>query len=54
VRTTRSRRLHLALGRASDAYPPEREGGDDSAMYADVTVDVSEDSRLSVDGEVTQ
>ena len=52
MRTTRSRRLHLALGRASDAYPPEGEGGGDSAIYADAAVDAPEDARLSVDGDV--
>ena len=54
MRTIRPKRLHLALGRASDAYPPEGEGGGDSAIYADATVDMPEDARLSVDGNVVQ
>ena len=46
--------VHLALGRAYDSCLPEGETGNDSAVHVDLITDVSEDSRLLVDGEVVQ
>ncbi|MFC6872946.1 aminopeptidase [Halobellus marinus] len=46
--------VHLALGRAYDACLPEGESGNDSAVHVDLITDVSERSRLEVDGEVIQ
>ena len=46
--------VHLALGRAYDACLPDGESGNDSAVHVDLITDVSEDSRLEVDGEVIQ
>ncbi|MFC6786695.1 aminopeptidase [Halobaculum halobium] len=46
--------VHLALGRAYDACVPEGESGNDSAVHVDMITDVSEDSRMLVDGEVVQ
>ncbi|WP_049985266.1 aminopeptidase [Halobellus rufus] len=46
--------VHLALGRAYDACLPEGEAGNDSAVHVDLITDVSENSRLEVDGEVVQ
>ncbi|QLG28115.1 aminopeptidase [Halorarum halophilum] len=46
--------VHLALGRAYDSCLPEGETGNDSAVHVDMITDVSEDSRLLVDGEVIQ
>ncbi|NHN48321.1 aminopeptidase [Halostella sp. JP-L12] len=46
--------VHLALGRAYDSNLPEGESGNDSAVHEDMITDVSEDSRLEVDGEVVQ
>jgi aminopeptidase len=46
--------VHLALGRAYDACLPEGESGNESATHSDLIVDMSEDSRLVVDGEVVQ
>ncbi|RQG93128.1 aminopeptidase [Natrarchaeobius halalkaliphilus] len=46
--------VHLALGRAYDACLPEGESGNDSAVHVDLITDVSEDSRLEIDGEVAQ
>ena len=46
--------VHLALGRAYDACLPAGEAGNDSAVHVDMITDVSEDSRLVVDGEVVQ
>ncbi|MDQ2051808.1 aminopeptidase [Natronolimnohabitans sp. A-GB9] len=46
--------VHLALGRAYDANLPEGESGNDSAVHVDLITDVSEDSRLEIDGEVVQ
>ncbi|WIV68331.1 aminopeptidase [Natrialbaceae archaeon AArc-T1-2] len=46
--------VHLALGRAYDACLPEGESGTASAVHVDLITDVSEDSRLEVDGEVIQ
>ncbi|APX97438.1 aminopeptidase [Natronorubrum daqingense] len=46
--------VHLALGRAYDANLPDGETGNDSAVHVDLIADVSEESRLEVDGEVVQ
>ena len=46
--------VHLAVGRAYDACLPEGEDGNRSAVHVDMITDVSEDSRLEVDGEVVQ
>ncbi|MEA5406574.1 aminopeptidase [Haloarculaceae archaeon H-GB2-1] len=46
--------VHLALGRAYDACVPEEESGNESAVHVDLITDVSEDSRLEVDGQVVQ
>ena len=46
--------VHLAVGRAYDSCLPEGESGNDSAVHVDMITDVSEDSRMLVDGEVVQ
>ena len=46
--------VHLAVGRAYDACLPEGEPGNDSAVHVDLITDVSDDSRLEVDGDVIQ
>ena len=46
--------VHLAVGRAYDACLPEGESGNESAVHVDMITDVSEDSRLEIDGEVVQ
>ncbi len=46
--------VHLAVGRAYDACLPEGETGNESAVHTDMITDMSEDSRLEVDGEVIQ
>ncbi|SNZ18030.1 aminopeptidase [Natronoarchaeum philippinense] len=46
--------VHLALGRAYDANLPADESGNDSAVHVDLITDVSDESRLVVDGEVVQ
>ena len=46
--------VHLALGRAYDACLPEGETGNESAVHVDLITDMSEDSRLEIDGEVVQ
>ncbi|MDS0473555.1 aminopeptidase [Natrinema sp. 1APR25-10V2] len=46
--------VHLALGRAYDACLPDGETGNESAVHVDLITDVSEDSRLEIDGEVVQ
>jgi aminopeptidase len=46
--------VHLALGRAYDACLPAGEAGNDSAVHVDLLCDVTDDSRLEVDGEVVQ
>ncbi|AXR76509.1 aminopeptidase [Natrarchaeobaculum sulfurireducens] len=46
--------VHLALGRAYDACLPTGESGNESAVHVDLITDVSEDSRLEVDGETVQ
>jgi aminopeptidase len=46
--------VHLAVGRAYDACLPEGEEGNRSAVHVDMIADVSENSRLEVDGETVQ
>ncbi|MGQ4554319.1 aminopeptidase [Halobellus sp. GM3] len=46
--------VHLALGRAYEACLPAGEPGNDSAVHVDLITDMSEESRLEVDGEVVQ
>ena len=46
--------VHLAIGRAYDACVPDGESGNESAVHVDMITDVSEDSRLEIDGEVVQ
>ena len=46
--------VHLAVGRAYDACLPAGESGTESAVHVDMITDVSERSRLEVDGEVIQ
>jgi aminopeptidase len=46
--------VHLAVGRAYDDCLPEGETGNRSAVHTDMIIDMSEDSRLEVDGEVVQ
>ncbi|WP_135662880.1 aminopeptidase [Halorhabdus rudnickae] len=46
--------VHLALGRAYDACLPDGEAGNESAIHVDLIADMSEDTTLSVDGEVIQ
>ncbi len=46
--------VHLAVGRAYDACLPDGESGNESAVHVDLITDVSENSRLEVDGEVVQ
>ncbi|RQH01303.1 aminopeptidase [Natrarchaeobius oligotrophus] len=46
--------VHLALGRAYDACLPDDESATESAVHVDLLLDVSENSRLEVDGEVVQ
>ena len=46
--------VHLAVGRAYDACLPDGESGNESAVHVDLITDVSDDSRLEVDGEVVQ
>ena len=46
--------VHLAVGRAYDACLPAGESGNESAVHVDMITDVSERSRLEVDGEVIQ
>ncbi|WP_117594240.1 aminopeptidase [Haloprofundus halophilus] len=46
--------IHLAVGRAYDSCLPEGESGNQSAVHVDMITDMSEDSRLLVDGELVQ
>ena len=46
--------VHLALGRAYDSNLPDGETGNESAVHVDLITDVSDASRLEVDGEVVQ
>jgi len=46
--------VHLAVGRAYDACLPDGESGNQSAVHVDLISDMSENSFISVDGEVVQ
>jgi aminopeptidase len=46
--------IHLAVGRAYSSCLPEGEEGNQSAVHVDMITDVSEDSRMEIDGEVVQ
>lgn len=46
--------VHLALGRAYESTVPGDESANDSAVHVDMITDVSEESRLEIDGEVVQ
>jgi aminopeptidase len=46
--------VHMALGRAYDDTVGEGNKGNESAIHEDMIVDMSEDSRIEVDGEVVQ
>ena len=46
--------VHLALGRAYDSNLSEGESGNESAVHVDMITDVSEASRIEVDGDVVQ
>ncbi|MCU4972088.1 aminopeptidase [Halobacteria archaeon AArc-m2/3/4] len=46
--------VHMAVGRAYDDTIGEDNEGNDSAVHVDMIVDMSEDSRIEVDGEVVQ
>jgi aminopeptidase len=46
--------IHMAVGRAYDSNLPEGESGNGSAVHVDMITDVSEESRLEVDGDVIQ
>ncbi len=46
--------VHMALGRAYGETVGEGNESNDSAMHMDMIVDMSEDSRIEVDGEVVQ
>ena len=46
--------VHLALGRAYDANLPAGESGNDSAVHVDLITDLSEASRIEIDGETIQ
>ncbi|GAB7013081.1 aminopeptidase [Halolamina salina] len=46
--------VHMAIGRAYEWTVPEDRERNDSAVHMDMIVDMSEDSRIEVDGEVVQ
>jgi aminopeptidase len=46
--------VHMAVGRAYDDTVGEGNEANDSAAHVDMIVDMSEDSRIEVDGEVVQ
>ncbi|WP_435099142.1 aminopeptidase [Halarchaeum sp. P4] len=46
--------VHLAVGMAYDECVPAERDPNDSAVHVDMIVDMSEDSRIEVDGEVVQ
>ena len=46
--------VHLAVGRAYDACLPDGDSGTESAVHVDLLTDMSEESRLVVDGETIQ
>jgi aminopeptidase len=46
--------LHLAVGRAYSSCLPGDEEGNQSAVHVDMITDVSEDSRMEIDGNIVQ
>ena len=46
--------VHLALGRAYDACLPDGESGNDSAVHVDLLCDMTDESRIEIDGETIQ
>ncbi|GAA0224934.1 aminopeptidase [Halobacterium noricense] len=46
--------IHLAIGKAYDICVPETGEQNESAVHVDMIVDMSDDSRIEVDGEVVQ
>jgi aminopeptidase len=46
--------VHMAVGRAYEETVGEGNEHNDSAVHVDMIVDMSEDSRIEVDGEVVQ
>jgi aminopeptidase len=46
--------VHMAVGRAYEANLPEGETGNRSAVHVDLITDVSQDSRIEIDGQVIQ
>ncbi|MEF8808452.1 aminopeptidase [Natronomonas sp.] len=46
--------VHMAVGRAYDANMPDGEEGNQSAVHVDMITDMSEASRMEVDGDVVQ
>jgi aminopeptidase len=46
--------VHLAVGRAYSSCLPDGEEGNQSAVHVDMITDMSEDSRMEIDGEVVQ
>ena len=46
--------VHMAIGRAYDDTVGEDNEQNDSAVHVDMIVDMSEDSRIEIDGEVVQ
>jgi aminopeptidase len=46
--------VHMAVGRAYEWTVPDDRERNDSAVHMDMIVDMSEDSRIEVDGEVVQ
>jgi aminopeptidase len=46
--------VHMAVGRAYEATVSEGNEQNESAVHVDMIVDMSENSRIEVDGEVVQ
>ncbi len=46
--------VHLALGNALEECVPDDRTGNESAVHVDMIIDMNEDSRIEIDGEVIQ
>ncbi|WP_114575776.1 aminopeptidase [Saliphagus sp. LR7] len=46
--------VHMAIGRTIDETVPDGRSGNESAVHVDMIVDMSEDSRIEIDGDVVQ
>jgi aminopeptidase len=46
--------VHMAVGMAYDDCVPDDREPNDSAVHVDMIVDMAEDSRIEVDGELIQ